>query len=118
MIIRAVDGQYNVATAYAAGRGVARDLAQAAQWWREAAEHGHAPAQVALADAYATGTGIGRDVVEAYKWLTIAARMAPSHDPQALETRREEVARTMTAAQVADAAERSRIWLDNFQRLR
>jgi TPR repeat protein len=37
---------------YRAGRGVAKDDAEAAEWFRKAAENGHEPARAALMAIY------------------------------------------------------------------
>jgi len=56
------------------GDGVKRDSYQALQWMREAADHGHVPAQTALGRLYLSGyEEMGSDPIEAEKWLTLAA---------------------------------------------
>jgi TPR repeat protein len=57
--------QAQVADDYAAGAGVPRDLKQAAEWYRKAAEQGLAEAQVHLADLYRDGRGVPRDMAQA-----------------------------------------------------
>ncbi len=65
---------------YAAGRGVTRDLAEAATWYRRAAEHGIAQARLSLGIAYALGRGVPRDLLQAHKWLNLAASASPSEE--------------------------------------
>lgn len=50
------------------GRNVTRDDAQAAAWYRKAAEQGNADAQLQLAISYDLGQGVPKDVTEAAKW--------------------------------------------------
>ena len=53
------------------------DDAQAAAWYRRAAEQGHTPAQVKLATLYAEGAaGVAIDSVQAYMWLQAALNAA------------------------------------------
>ncbi|MEE8263505.1 MAG: tetratricopeptide repeat protein, partial [Gammaproteobacteria bacterium] len=49
------------------------DLAQAAKWYRLAAEQGHLDAQNNLGFMYAQGRGVPQDRVQAYAWLNMAA---------------------------------------------
>ena len=49
-------------------QGEAKDYAEAAKWYRLAAEQGHASAQYHLGVMYSNGTGVPEDVVEALKW--------------------------------------------------
>jgi uncharacterized protein len=55
------------------GYGAERDDAQAAYWYRKAAEQGHAEAQYNLARLYATGQGVARDQEAALHWMRAAA---------------------------------------------
>ena len=50
-----------------------KDFAEAAKWYREAADQGHADAQKSLGVMYAAGNGVPQDGVEASKWLRKAA---------------------------------------------
>jgi hypothetical protein len=59
---------------YALGRGVKGDEAQAAQWFRKAAEQGDPQAQTALGLSYAEGHGMPVDKAEAVKWWRKAAK--------------------------------------------
>jgi TPR repeat protein len=56
------------------GEGVARDYAEAAKWFRKAAEeNGAADAQNNLGELYARGNGVPRNLIEAAKWFKEAA---------------------------------------------
>jgi TPR repeat protein len=56
------------------GRGVERDAAVAAQWYRRAAEQGDANAQYNLGVLYENGDGVPRDLAAAADWWRAAAR--------------------------------------------
>jgi uncharacterized protein len=46
---------------------VTKDAAEAAKWFRKAADQGYAEAQVVLGVSYAEGRGVAKDAVEAVK---------------------------------------------------
>ncbi|HYK34674.1 tetratricopeptide repeat protein [Alloacidobacterium sp.] len=58
---------------YMMGRGVARDVQQAAYWYHKAADQGFPPAQVQLGYFYLTGLGVPKDDAQAAKWFERAA---------------------------------------------
>ena len=58
---------------YEDGRGVAQDYAEAAKWFRRAADQGVAAVQFNLGRAYEIGRGVPKDFVEAAKWYRKAA---------------------------------------------
>jgi len=51
-----------------------QDNAEAAIWFRKAAEQGYADAQCALGELYLNGFGVTRDVNEAKIWFNKSAR--------------------------------------------
>jgi hypothetical protein len=66
--------------AYAAGKGqprdarqLAADYAQAAAWYRKAADQGSIKAQIHLGDLYRDGRGVARDMMQATTWYRKAA---------------------------------------------
>jgi hypothetical protein len=63
-----VAAQYNVADMYEKGTGVARDAAQAAHWYVEAAKGGDIDAEFKAAQLYETGTGVAADADAARTW--------------------------------------------------
>jgi localization factor PodJL len=65
--------QFVIAGRYAAGQGVAQDLAQAFQWYRRAAAKGLAPAQFRLAAMHERGLGTAADAERARIWYARAA---------------------------------------------
>jgi TPR repeat protein len=56
---------------------------EAARLYRQAAEQGFTPAQMALAGMYLRGEGVARSRDEADRWIQ---RAADAGDPQAKET--------------------------------
>ena len=65
--------QTNLATLYYEGKGVAVDYAEAAKWYRRAADQGDALGQYNLGALYAKGAGVTQDLVQAYMWFELAA---------------------------------------------
>ena len=74
---RAVQGiasaQYNLGIMYDLGDGIPKDQAEAAKWYRKAAEQGYAEAQYNLGVKYRRGEGVPQDYAEAAKWYREAA---------------------------------------------
>ncbi len=68
----------NLGLAYQRGTGVARDLAQAVQWFRHGAQRAHHPSQVLLARALMRGEGVAADLVDAHRWMAAAQRAGNS----------------------------------------
>jgi len=67
------------------GDGVAKNPAQAAGYYRQAAERGFPKGQFNLGRAYLYGLGVGADAVEACKWLYIASRNGEGNSRHYLE---------------------------------
>ncbi len=55
------------------GEGVEQDYAEAAKWYRKAAEQGVGEAQFNLGGCYYKGQGVEQDYKEAVKWFSKAA---------------------------------------------
>jgi hypothetical protein len=68
--------QYKLGYDYYLGRGIAQDYAQAAVWWKKAAEQGYADAQNNLGVLYNSGKGVPQSYSEAYFWENLAAARA------------------------------------------
>jgi hypothetical protein len=64
---------------YANGQGVPQDYAQAATWYRKAAEQGLALAQDSLGSAFMLGQGVPQDYTEAAVWFRKAAGQGDSY---------------------------------------
>jgi TPR repeat protein len=69
----------NLGIMYANGTGVRQDYAEAAEWYRRAAERGHANAGLNLGVMYASGRGVPRDLAEAARWFRKAAERGDVH---------------------------------------
>jgi TPR repeat protein len=67
------EAQWLIADCLLEGVGVTRDLAQAAGWFRKAAEQNLALAQRSLANRYLRGEGVPRNQAEALRWYRLAA---------------------------------------------
>jgi TPR repeat protein len=65
--------QTRLAWNFEAGRGVARDLAKAAEWFQRAANAGDGEAMYALSVMHATGAGRPQDPTQAEAWLRKSA---------------------------------------------
>ena len=70
--------EYRYGELYDKGDSVPQNYAFAAYWYRQAAERGYPPAQLALARYYARGVGVPQDFILAYMWANLAAsRLRP-----------------------------------------
>jgi TPR repeat protein len=81
--------QYELGRAFADGAATRQDLAEAARWYRQAADQGNARAQNDLAMLYTKGLGVSQDYVQAYVWFDLAAARfgAGRRHEQAIEMR-------------------------------
>ena len=76
-----------LAVASMSGRGMDRDPAAAAMWWRRAADHGSALAMVMTSAHFEMGHGVPQDRVAAEQWYVKAvyhqtpAMTALAHSP-------------------------------------
>ena len=68
-----VDAQCSLGDRYLNGAGVEQDFAEAARWFRTAAEKGSTHAQHNLGCQYARGKGVGQDHAAAARWCRTAA---------------------------------------------
>ena len=59
---------------FAHGFGVAKDEVAAVNWYRKAAEQGHAQAQNNLGRMYQNGLGVSKNRAEAITWYRKAAK--------------------------------------------
>ena len=67
------EAQYQLARRYKKGKGIEKDLAQAATYYERAAAQGHADAQLNLGVRYYNGEGVERSLQEAARWFRKAA---------------------------------------------
>jgi hypothetical protein len=104
------EAQFNMGVMYANGEGVRQDYAQALVWYRKAAEQGYAAAQFNLGGMYDFGRGVPQDYVEAHMWRNLAAARATGEDKKKFEDGRDDLAKSMTPAQVTEAQKRAKEW--------
>jgi uncharacterized protein len=81
-------------------------LASAVEWFRKAADQGHALAQYNLGRMYFEGLGVPQDFVRAHMWFNLSA----AQGEQSALRDRDKVARRMTPAQLAEAQKLAREW--------
>lgn len=73
----------------------------------QAAEAGEAAAFYDLGLLYSTGQGVGLDYIEAHKWFNLAALRGIRR----AQVDRAELAREMSATEVAEAQRQARYWM-------
>jgi hypothetical protein len=102
-----------VGYAYDSGQGVPQDHAEAAKWFRKAAEQGSASAQLNLGALYLTGEGVPKDHSESYFWAKVAAAAGPVPDAtsEQIGSLLHSAATHLTAAALSQTQERVREWL-------
>ena len=97
------EAQVRLGDLYAKGRGVPKDHTQARAWYEKAASQGHPIGQNNLAELYFAGLGGPPDYVRAYMWVNIAATHMQGEEKKQAEENRDDVAKRMTPAQIAEA---------------
>ena len=96
-----------------------QDYAEAAKWFRKAAEQGDAKAQYNLGIMYAKGQGVPQDYVLAYMWSNLATSRYPASEKEDREQavrNRDRVSSMMTPAQFAEAQRLTREWKPKMER--
>jgi TPR repeat protein len=88
---------------YSLGHGVQQDFVQAGEWFQRAADQGNEKTQVNLRELYAKGTGLPQDDVRAYRWWSLALAQEVCYQQHEATKNRDEVARRMTPAQIAES---------------
>jgi len=79
-----IESWYQTGENYSYGRGVPQDHAEAAKWYRKAAEQGFAAGQQSLGCCYDYGQGVAQDYAEAVKWYRKAAEQGDAAGQQGL----------------------------------
>ena len=69
------EAQFGLGLQFATGAGATKDYAQAADWYRKAAEQNHGLAQFNLGMMYARGQGVVRDEAQSRAWFDRAAKL-------------------------------------------
>lgn len=67
--------EFEVASRFAQGKGVPKDLAKAVYWYQRAASRGFAPAQYRLGAIFERGVGVAEDGEKARLWYLRAAEL-------------------------------------------
>jgi TPR repeat protein len=96
--------QFYLGLSYENGDGVPRDYTKARQWYEKSAAQGEAKAQLYLGLQSAFGQGGPMDLVQAHMWYNLAAENG--HLGAAVY--RNDLAKQMTPAQIAEAQKRAR----------
>jgi TPR repeat protein len=106
-----VNAQYNLAVMYDQGHGVARDPAQAALWYRKAAERGMPAAMVNLGSLMTKRARSPADLVPVYRWFAIAATHSTDREQRANATYNMGlITPLMSPRQIALAQGQARAW--------
>jgi TPR repeat protein len=95
--------QFNLGMMYHAGLGVARDYREAARIIRLAAAQGDAEAQWQLGAEYVQGRGVPQDYLLAHMWSNLGAAALPDKHREHALSLRDDIARRITPAQIAEA---------------
>ncbi len=96
--------QNNLGLMYNNGEGVPQDHAEAVKWYRKAAEQGYSVAQYTLGFMYGRGVGVPQDYIQAHMWFNLAGAQGDNY------AYRDIIAKSMTAAQIAEAQKLAREW--------
>jgi uncharacterized protein len=102
--------QFQLGFLYRHGDGVPQDYAEALKWFRMAASHGHASSQSNLGFMYRDGEGVPQDYVQAHMWFNLAAVATKGDSRYMIADYRDELAKKMTPAQIAEAQKLAREW--------
>lgn len=86
----------NIASCYKTGScGLERNDALAAEWYKSAAEHRHAPSMLAVSSIYMNGDGLPHDKVKSLAWASLAA--TNSRFPEITKAAKDQTYRIMSA---------------------
>ena len=105
------EAAYNLGVMNANGWGVPQSDDEAFKWYSMAADRGFTTAQTNLGKMYAIGFGAPLDTVQAHMWYGVAAML----DDFNAKYERDELARTMSAEDIAKAEELANAWMANFK---
>jgi hypothetical protein len=101
--------QFTLGNAYQCGEyGLPQDHAEAAKWYRKAAEQNHGTAQLSLGVCLADGKGVEKNVVEGLMWILLARHVLAQNSAGWLlrDAAIQTISRTkaqMTEQQIAEA---------------
>lgn len=106
--------QFDIGEMYETGKGVPQDYAQAAIWYRKAAEQGNPSAELNLGFLYANGQGVPQDTAEAYFWFDLAAvGKGGAAFAKIAAQDRDKAASHLTPADLSRVQERARKWFED-----
>lgn len=88
---------------YEYGNGVPQSDAEAAYWYRRAADQSHPTAQYLLGLMYEKGHGVSQSDMQAYVWLSLAAANAPRPAKEYYSRVRNAVAAKLSRAEIIEA---------------
>ena len=94
-----IRAMHNLAVLLSEGVADQPDYVGAAAWFAKAAERGVKDSQYNLGVMYARGLGLSQDLVQAYRWFALAAAQGDTD----AGSRRDDVAKTLSADQLAQA---------------
>ena len=98
--------QYYLGLLYENGDGVPQDYEKAREWYEKSAAQGEANAQFYLGLLSAFGQGGPLDLAQAHMWYSLAA----GNGHVGATVYRNDLAKQMTPAQIAEAQKRAREW--------
>jgi len=94
---------------YLNGQGVPQDYAEAAKWYRKAAEQGDVDALRILGLAYYLGRG-PQDFVQSYFWFSLAASRASGDEYKQATEAKDRIAKELTPVKLKEAQRIVREW--------
>jgi TPR repeat protein len=107
--------QFVLGLMYEDGKGdVLQNNNEAMKWYRLAADQGFGMAQYDIGYMYTLGRGVPRNYVVAHMWLNLSA----ATDNAAAAELRDNVAKLMNPAQIAEAQKLAREWKPTTQMVR
>ena len=104
-----INAQFNLAIMYERGLGVRSDIIRAIDLFKKAARQGDKVAPNHLGIIYSSGKGVLKDMVLAHAWFNIASAADNSEGWR----NRERIEKLMTKAQIGEAEEIARKWLNS-----
>ena len=114
--------RYKLGVMYINGEGVPQGFTEAVAWFRQAADEGDVAAQYNLGVMYARqATGLiswlrrSTDYVEAHMWFSLAASHVSGPEQRLYAEIRDETARELNPAQLAEAQKRAAEWQAAFE---
>ena len=98
--------QVNLGTLYLRGEGAPQSSQMALFWFARAAAHEDPLAFAKLGMMYSQGRGVLQDFIQAHMWYNLSA----AHGEERSAEARDELAKQMTFAQIAEAQRLAREW--------